>query len=114
MLTVALGGPAPAVLYALTEMKYVVLPFTPWIMVDVWFPTVLSTLAMSSLSSLLQYLSWKTGRRNHRRGTKESVNMTDILKAFLHHSAKCKLETERCELNWVEEVNWYENKTPAA
>ena len=28
-LTVALGGPAPAVLYALTEMEYVLLPLTP-------------------------------------------------------------------------------------
>lgn len=28
-LTVLLAGPVPAVLYALTEMQYVVLPFAP-------------------------------------------------------------------------------------
>lgn len=58
------------------------LPFTPRIILDVWFPAVLCTLAVSSLSLLLQYLSWKATRQNHRR---ECRKHDGHLKSFLLH-----------------------------
>lgn len=57
-LTVALAGPVPAELYALTAKWYRALPFKLVIFVDVWFPIVRIFRAFSSLSSCLQYLTW--------------------------------------------------------
>lgn len=56
-LTVALEGPIPAVLYALTAKWYNALPFKLVIFVDVRLPIVLIFLAFSSLSSCLQHLT---------------------------------------------------------
>lgn len=63
-LTVALEGPVPAVLYALTAKWYSALPFKLVIFVDVWFPIVRIFLAFSSLSSCLQYLTWENKKED--------------------------------------------------
>lgn len=63
-LTVALEGPVPAELYALTAKWYRALPFKLVIFVDVWFPIVRIFRAFSSLSSCLQYFTWENKKED--------------------------------------------------